>query len=347
MGFSPVVSFRALILSVIVMSALFVTVFAGASSGMEAPEQTVDLVVMEIQENSIPIDISFNGSSEGKLHCTATLIYDLGILIDYVDLHIEPEYPEYISVVLDDYDIRLTPDDPVYEFTANISVDPKTSSTLNPSVVMGGTAETNRGTDGTVQTDSAEVDILPYYSATIFFPNPTGRMDTGSSETFVLTIQNTGNAGEHYILAVTNSEFLSSKGIEVEFPESRFYVDENGEENIDVKVKVDSGTDRGSYIVQIAVWSERNGHPTEEDTEASLTLNVDKAYIDVIERFIKDPIYLWVGLGILLLLIGLGVWGLFKLREHLLWKRTLRNIRNTQVDEQDGLDVPAIGEEQF
>ncbi|MGA1820144.1 MAG: choice-of-anchor T family protein [Thermoplasmatota archaeon] len=318
-----------------------------ADGDVSSPQQAVELVVMEIEEESISIDISFNGSSEGQLKCSATLIYDLGIFIEYVDLYIEPEFPDYISVVLEEYEVRLTPDDPIYEFTANISVDPRTSSTLNPSLVLGGTARTNRGTDGTVRTDSAEIDILPYYSATIFFPNPTGSMDTGSSDTFILTIQNTGNAGEHYILSVTNNEFLASKGIEVEFPESRVYVDEGGEEDIDVRVKVDSGTDRGSYIIQVAVWSERNGHPTEEDTEASLTLNVDKAYIDVIERFIKNPIYLWVGLGILVLLIGLGIWGIVKLREHLLWKRTLRNIRNTKVDEEASVEAPPIEEDRL
>jgi len=342
-----VASYRALLLSVIVILALVPSVFADTSSGTDAPKQTVDLVVMEIQEDGISIDVSFNGSSEGKLHCTATLIYDMGLLIDYVDLYIDPEYPDYISVVLDDYDVRLTPDDPVYEFTANISVDPKTSSTLNPSVVMGGTARTNRGTDGTVRSDSAEVDILPYYSATIFFPNPTGSVDTGSTGTFILTIQNTGNAGENFLLKVTNSEFLSSKGIEVEFPDSSIYVDENGEKEVDVKVKVDSGTGRGSYILQIAVWSERNGHPTEEDTEASLTLNVDKAYIDVIEKFIKNPLYLWIGLGLLILLVGLGIWGLVKLREHLLWKRTLKNIRNARLNEEAQTDASGVEEEQL
>ncbi|MGA1793695.1 MAG: choice-of-anchor T family protein [Thermoplasmatota archaeon] len=338
------VAVRDLLVFVLVLSALLIGFFPGTRGSIDAPQQAVELVMMEIEEESISIDISFNGSSEGQLRCTATLIYDLGILIEYVDLYIDPEFPDYISVVLEDYEVRLTPDDPVYEFTANISVNPKTSATLNPSVVMGGMARTNRGTDGTVRTDSAEVDILPYYSATIFFPNPTGNIDTGSTETFILTIQNTGNAGEHYLLAVTNNEFLSSKGIEVEFPESRVYVDEDGEEEVEVKVKTDSGTDRGSYIVQVAVWSERNGHPTEEDTEASLTLNIDKAYIDVIERFIKNPIYLWIGLGILVLIIGLGIWGLVKLREHLLWKRTLRNIRNSRVDEEASVDASVLEE---
>ncbi|MGA1872541.1 MAG: choice-of-anchor T family protein [Thermoplasmatota archaeon] len=324
---------RDLIATTFVLIFLMSPLHTGIDADIDGPQQGVELVMMEIEEDSISIDISFNGTSTGQIQCRATLLYDLGLLIEYVDLYIEPEFPDYISVVLEDYEVRLTPESPVYDFTANISVDPKTSSTLNPSVIMGGTARTNRGTDGEVRTDSTEVEILPYYSATIFFSDPTGDMDTGSTDTFPMTIQNTGNAGEHFILSVTNSEFLSSKGIEVTFQDSRVYVEEDGEEEVEVKVKAGKDTDRGSYIVQIAVWSERNGHPTEEDTEASLTLNIDNPYIDVIERFVRDPIYLWAGLAILVVVLGLGIWGAIKLREHLLWKRTMRNIRKAGLQE--------------
>ncbi|MGA1865933.1 MAG: choice-of-anchor T family protein [Thermoplasmatota archaeon] len=306
-----------------------------AVSGIETPSQIIDLVIMEIDEERIEVDISFNGTSTGQLHCRATLMYDMGLLIEYVDLHIEPEFPpEHISVVLEEYDVRLTPSSPVYEFIANITVLPKTSSSLNPSVIIGGTARTDRGTEGEVREDSCEIDVLPYYSVTIFFLDPTGDMDIGSSKTFPLTMQNTGNSGEHFILAVKNRDFLVKEGIEVTFSESRVYVDEGGVKEVDVKVRVAGGSERGSYLVEIYVWSERNGRPTEEDNEASLTLNVDRPYIDLVEKFVKDPIYLWIGLGILVVLVVLAIWGLIKLREHLLWKRTLENIRNANSAEE-------------
>lgn len=305
-----------------------------AEGRTEGPEQAIDMVRIEIDEESVSVDISFNGTFMSEVHCRAILIFDLGLAIEYVDLFIEPQYPEYISVELEDYEIRLTSEDPVYEFTANISVDSGTSSTVDPTVTLGGTARTDRGTDGGVETDIVSVRVLPHYSATIFFGVPTGTMDTGSSKTFILTIQNTGNSEEYFILKVMETEFLGGKGIEVTFEESRVDVEEGGEREIEVKLSVSGDTDRGSYLIKISVWSEKNGQPTELDNTATLTLNVDRAYIDFIEGFIKDPIYLWIGLGLLILIIILAVWGVIKLREHLLWKRTLSNIRNTSLEEE-------------
>jgi hypothetical protein len=309
-----------------------VPIYAEAST--DGPQQAIDMVSMEIDEEIVSVDISFNGSFMSVVHCRAILIFDLGIAIEYVDLFIEPAYPEYVSVVLDDYEVRLTSEDPVYEFKANISVDAGTAADLNPVVTLDGTARTDRGTTGGVVPDTVAVDVLPYYSATIFFGVPTGSMDTGSSKTFIMTLQNTGNSGEHFILSVMETELLASRGIEVTFPESRVYVEMGGEEEVDVKVSVSGSADRGSYIIKISVWSERNGRPTEVDNTATLTLNVDEAYIDFIEGFIKDPIYLWIGLGLFIILIVAAVWGIIKLREHLLWKRTLDNIRRSEVEEE-------------
>ncbi|MBN1538934.1 MAG: hypothetical protein JW939_02230 [Candidatus Thermoplasmatota archaeon] len=301
----------------------------------DAPEQIMDLVMMEIDEERIAVDISFNATSTGQMHCRATLMYDIGLFIEYVDLHIELEFPpEHVSVVLEEYDVRLTPSSPVYDFIANITVLPKTSASLNPSVVLGGTARTDRGAEGEVREDHCEIDVLPYYSVTIFFPDPTGDMDIGSSKTFPLTMQNTGNSGEHFILAVKNRDFLAEKGLEVTFSEPRVYIDEGGVKETDMKVRVDGGSERGAYLIEVYVWSEHNGQPTEEDNEASLTLNVDRPYIDLVEELVKAPIYLWVGLGILVVIIILVIWGFLKLREHILWRRTLNNIRNANTSEE-------------
>jgi hypothetical protein len=334
MGFSPVNLRTVSIWLAVFLLLLLHLLSLDASSEKEGPQQNVDMVRMEIDEEAVSVDISFNGSFMSEVHCRAILIFDLGLAIDYVDLYFEPKFPDYISVELDKYQVRLTSEDPIYEFTANISVAAGTSSTVNPTVTLDGTARTDRGTDGGVVTDSISVRVLPHYSATVFFGVPTGSMDTGSSKTFILTIENTGNSGEHFILNVMETEFLSGKGIEVTFEESRVYVEEDGEREIEVKVSVSGNSDRGSYLIKISVWSERNGKPTELDNTATLTLNVDEAYINFIEGFIKDPIYLWVGLGILVVAVALSFWGILKLREHLLWKRTLNNIRNTSLEEE-------------
>ncbi len=334
-GFSPVADISLQTGLTLLVFAVLLPQLVLSTSGADGPAQNIDMVEMEIDEERISIDISFNGSFTGQLHCRATLILDLGILIEYVDLYIEPVYDDYISVVLEEYEVRLTPDDPVYEFVANISVDPGTSSTLNPVVTMDGTARTNRGTTGSVSGDLASVRILPFYSSNIFFVNPTGDMDTGSTETFSLTIENTGNADENFILSVTNSEFLASKDIEVTFEEARVFVEEGGKKQVEMKVKVGGGAERGSYIIKISAWSERNGGVTEEDTPATLTLNVDEAYIQFIEAFIKEPIYLWVGLIILIIILALLLWGGIKLREHILWRRTLKRVRQGGLGEAD------------
>ena len=92
------------------------------SSRSSGPQQTVDMVRMEIDEDAVSVDISFNGSFMSEISCRAVLIFDLGLAIEYVDLYIEPQFPDYVSVVLEDYEVRLTSEEPVYEFTANISV---------------------------------------------------------------------------------------------------------------------------------------------------------------------------------------------------------------------------------
>ncbi|MBN1539929.1 MAG: hypothetical protein JW939_07275 [Candidatus Thermoplasmatota archaeon] len=332
--------------SAIILLVLALPNFAIAERDFDGPEQTIDMVEMEIDEDRISIDVSFNGSFTGQIHCRATLLLDLGILIEYVDLYIEPSFDDHISVVLEEYEARLTPEDPVYEFTANISVDPGTSSTLNPIVTMDGTVKTNRGTTGSVLEDSASVRILPYYSSNIYFIDPTGEMDTGSTETFSLTMENTGNSAENFILHVTNSEFLASNDIEVTFEEARVYLEEGGRKQIDVKVKVGDRATRGSYLVKISAWSEKNGGMTEEDTPATLTLNVDEAYILFIEAFIKDPVYLWIGLALLVVILAFLFWVGLKVREHLLWKRTLRRLREAnRVDDRESEDVTFEREE--
>jgi len=331
--FSPVADTPLLIGTVILLFVLALPDLALAAPESDGPQQTIDMVEMEIDEDSISIDVSFNGTFTGQIHCRATLLLNLGILIEYVDLYIEPSYDDYISVVLEEYEARLTPEDPVYEFTANISVDPGTSSTPGPVVTMDGTVKTNRGTTGSVSEDSASVRILPYYSSNIYFVDPTGEMDTGSTETFSLTMENTGNADENFILSVTNTEFLASKDIEVTFEEARVFVEEGGKKEVDMKVKAGNGADRGSYIIKISAWSEKNGEVTEEDTPATLTLNVDEGYILFLEAFIKEPFYLWIGLALLVVILAFLFWVGLKVREHLLWIRTLRRLREANPGE--------------
>ena len=112
----------------IVITLIFSPVIRGEPESPEGPEQVLNMVEITIEETSIPIDTSFNGSFEGKLHCSATLILNFGILVDSVDVFLSVDFPGEISVTLTDYEFTLSPDVSYYEFEANVSVNPGTSS---------------------------------------------------------------------------------------------------------------------------------------------------------------------------------------------------------------------------
>ncbi|MFW3145518.1 MAG: choice-of-anchor T family protein [Thermoplasmatota archaeon] len=299
----------------------------------DPPKQSVDIIEIEIEEEEVRLDIGFNGTNLAILHCTATLLTNLGLLIDYADVYIEPVYSDPLKVVVEDDDFRLTPEDPVHEFIVNISTIPGTSASLKPIVTIDGTARTSRGTTTGVNDDSVNVVILPYYGSILEFATPMGSVSAGDKRTFQLVIENNGNIGEHFILKVDDPGSLVSDGISVTFKEARVYVEEGGTKNVDVEVRVDSKTDRGAYVIRVVCYPESTGPGSDQESAASLTLNVDKGFIDAFEGFFKSPAYFWGTLIVLIIVLILAGYGIYRLKQHLEWKRTLRRIRETNLEQ--------------
>ncbi|MEA3559046.1 MAG: hypothetical protein U9R75_07325 [Candidatus Thermoplasmatota archaeon] len=292
-----------------------------------APRQTVDLVEIRIDTDQVSIDIGFNGTNNAVITCTLVLLADLGILVEYVDVYLEPVIPASVSLVLDTYEIRLTSDAPEYTLNANISVEPGTSATLNPVVGIGGSGKTNRGQTVGVTSDSFSIDVLPYYGSNIFFSTIMGSVVSGETKTFKMNIESTSNIGEHFILEVSNSRELSDQGVHVEFEEARVFVDEGEAKVAEVEIRAGSDADRGAYVVKTRCYPESVGPSTQEQSTSSFTINVDKGYINVIEGFFKDPIYFYITIAVILIALVLGGYGIFKLRQHLAWKRTLKRVK--------------------
>lgn len=292
------------------------------------PVQVVDLVVIEIEEDRVSVDIGFDGSKTAVLHCTATLIADLGVLYEYVDVELQKADPDRVHLVIEDSSFRLTPQDPVKEFTVNISVDPGTSSTLHPLVTIDGEARPDFGPAQGVAEDSATIDILPYYGSIMDHDLADGYINIrkGDTGSFQLTIENIGNIGEHFVLVALDSSTLSGKGISVKFEEARVFIAEGSTKNVEVEVKVSTDGERGSYQVKFECYPESVGPGTEEQT--SITFQVDvKGIGDDIEEIFDEPwklIAALVGIVVLLILAGYGI---YRLKQHLAWKRTLRRVR--------------------
>lgn len=329
----------------ILLMMLSTTLFVRTSTGLMGPEQTLNMAEVEIDEVSLSIDVSFNGSFTDVLHCRVVLLLDLGIIVESVEVYLLPEFPSELSVVLSEYHFVLTPEGSVKEFTANVTVAPGTSSSADPQVVIGGTATAQpRGTKGGIIEDTAGVTVLPFYTAEISFKEPKVSISTGNTGKAELTVENRGNADEYYLLRCENAAELSGDGVSVTITETRVFLNEAGETDIEVEVKVDKSTHRGAYIVRIGVWSEKNGQENMEDSKAVLTVEVSSEYVGGIEEFLsKEPYYLYIALAIGLVIVAAAIWGILKLREHLAWRRTLSRIRKRGLEAREERDPPENG----
>ncbi len=310
---------------------------AHSSSSTDAPEQTVNMVEVTIEETSIPIDISFNGSFEGKLHCSARLLLNLGLFAESVDVFLDPTFPDEISVSLDDYDFTLTQEDPVFEFTANVTVHPGTSSTQVPTIVIDGTTTAQpTGTKGGIVEDSATVNILPFYTAEISFSSSSGEIHKGDSKEFTLIVENRGNAGETYILNWANEDELRNKDIKVEFDEANVQIPEGSRKEVKVKIWTGDRTTRGSYLIRIEVWSERNGRGNIEESNAVITIDVSDLYLDGIQKFFgASPYVIYVTGAVILIGIAFVVYFSLRVRANRAWKKRLTEYQEYE-DETDG-----------
>lgn len=315
----------------LILMLTFLPPFSGTADG--APD--VNMVEVTIAEDSIPFDVSFNGSGSGTFHCSATLLLNMGIVTDSVDVLLTVERSEHISAVLSEYNFTLTPDDPVMEFTAEVTLLTGTSSSLHPILTIGGSAESQpTRTKGEVVEASASVEILPFYGAEITFVESFGKVDQGGSSTFALNIRNTGNSRENFIFILTNRDELRSRGISVSIEEESIALEEGGSKDITIKVKADRDASRGGVTVLLEVYSENKGPGSREPSTGVLTLTVENAGIGAVLDWFSSPIYLWGSLLFLIAILGALVYGGLKLRENIRWKRAVQRMRApTEVEE--------------
>ncbi|HHD16559.1 MAG TPA: hypothetical protein ENK47_07605 [Euryarchaeota archaeon] len=296
--------------------------------------QAINMVEIDITETSISIDTSFNGSSEGKLHCSARLLLNLGLFVDSVDLHLEVRYPDEISASLSEYDFTLTPSEPLAEFTANITVHPGTSSTVTPEVVIGGTATAQpSGTKGGVIEDSASIIILPFYTAEISFKEDSASIPKGEKKVFTLNIENRGNADETFILNWANENELKGAHLGVEFETAEVLIPEGGTVEVEVTVTTSSRTSRGSYIIRIETWSEKNGPSNKEESNAVIVVDVTDPYLGTIQGFLSaSPFMVYLFIALTVMAAGAIVYLLLRVRANIAWKRRLRRYREMGED---------------
>lgn len=330
----------------IIFTLILVPGIEGESESPQGPSQVINMVEVEIEESSIPIDTSFNGSFEGTLHCGATLILNFGIFVESVDVFLSVEFPEEISVTLTDYEFTLTPDRPYHEFVANVTVDPGTSSYLDPNIIIGGSARASpSGTRGGVIEDSAQVDILPFYTAEISFVNDAGTMNKGEEKTFKLLIENRGNADEAFIIATANGDELRQKDVELEY-ESRVELQEGGKMEMDVVVKTGDKTTRGPCMIRMEIWSERNGPANKEDSNAVLVVDIQDPYIESIQSLLsRSPWMVYIAIAVVVIIIVMGIYLLLRLRARRAWKKRLKRYQE-YGQHQETETVEAVVEEE-
>ncbi len=185
-----------------------------------------------------------------------------------------------------------------------------------------------QGTPTGVESDSANIEILPYYGATMYFHKVFGKVDSGGSGTFTLQINNTGNSDDSYTLSLLDPATLTSKGISVEFDREQD-VPEGG--SVQVKVVVNArDADRGTYTIRIAVRSVGKGGAEPEPSVAMLTLTVE----DRILAFLKGSPYTMIGIiaGIVLM-IGAISMGLSMYLKRRRWRRQFQGMMEAAASE--------------
>ncbi len=299
----------------------------------------LNMVELDIAQESISFDVSFNGSCSGTFHCTASLLLNLGVLTDSVDVVLIVEQSEHMSVALSEYNFTLTQEDPTRDFLAEVTLLHGTSSSLQPVLTIGGSAISQpTGTKGAVVEDSAYVDVLPFYGAEISFVESYGKVDQGGSSTFSLNIRNTGNSDEKFIFVLVNNDDLRSRGITVSMEDGSITLAEGGSKEVPVKITADRDARRGGVTVYVEVYSENNGAGSREDSKGILTLTVENAGLGAILGFFSSPVYLWGSLILLIVVLGGFVYGGLKLREHLRWNRAVRRMKVQPLEGEDPLE---------
>ncbi|MGA1822148.1 MAG: choice-of-anchor T family protein [Thermoplasmatota archaeon] len=318
----------------ILLTAISLSILAAAvpliADGSRGPSDALSVVVVDILDDDVQIDISLGQNRTGTVSCRAYLKPGATVIFDSVDVVLYTDFPEYVnSVNLSADRFTLTEDDPEIFFTATVNVREKTSSAVSGSLEIAGESTlTPSDRKNEVEPDSAVVRIKPYYGGEITFDVIQGTIIQGDSKEFTITVINHGNADDTFHLEVRDPDLLKEKGITVTFESSSVPVREGGSATTTAVVKVSDNADRGFAIITVEVWSEHKGSSNREESTALLTVNVEEKILGFLRgTLFQEPIYLWGSLAVLLVILGLIVFGIIKLRERIAWKRAINRMK--------------------
>ena len=318
-----------LITIAIYLSAM-VSIPAGSSVETEQVDQAISVVEIEIQEEEITIDISIGKNRTSVLHCTASLTPGATLIFDSVDVNLIPTMPDYVnSVNLSKQAFTLTRSENQVDFTATVNVMEETSSSVDDVVEIGGEATLQpSGRKAGVSPDTSTIRVAPYYGGEVSFVNPASTIEQGGKKEFILLVENLGNSGDTFHLAVLDKDLLRNRGIRVKLETDTVDVAEGGTTEVKVEVEVDKEAGRGSSIVKIEIWSDNKGPSQKEESRALLTITVEERVIGFLRGTIfSDPIYMWLALFVVVVLVGIVIFLGVKLRDHLAWKRAIKRMK--------------------
>jgi hypothetical protein len=288
-----------------------------------AAPQTVSLVRVEIDQDLLSLDVSPTGNSTALLTGRVYLPYPK--LLDSADVFLTQDIPDYSGLLLSQNEFTLTPEEPEATFHGNLTVPPSLSSSLRGAVSIGGSATVQPGgTSVKIEADSTDVEILPYYGAALYFQKVFGKIDPDGTETFILQVNNTGNADDTFTLSLVDPAPLREGGIAVEL-ENAQAVPEGGSAQVQVTVKAHDA-ERGTYIVRIEARSEGKGGSEPEDSVGMLTITVEERVISFLQGSPYTLVGAIAGAVLLIALISVGASQYLKRRR---WRRQFQSMVET------------------
>lgn len=294
----------------------------------------VSLVRVEIDQDVLALDVGPSGNNTAILTGRVYLPYPK--LVDSAEVFLTQDIPDYSGLLLSQNEFTLTAEEPEARFQGNLTVPPSLSSSLKGAVSIGGSATISPGgTTVKVEDDVADVEILPYYGAALYFQRVFGKIGPDGTETFLLRINNTGNADDTYALSLVDSAALKGEGISVDM-EATKSVPEGGSAQVQVTVKAHDA-ERGTYIVRIEARSEGKGGSEPEDSVGMLTVTVEEKVISFLQGSPYTLVGVIAGAVLLIALISTGLSYCLKRRR---WRRQFQRMVETAEMENRELTPP-------
>jgi hypothetical protein len=297
--------------------------------GSDDAAPQVAMVRVEIDQDMLTLDVGPDGNGTALITGRIYLTYPNNPLMDSVDVVIEADYPDYAGLVLSAYDFTLSASEPEVRIWGNLTAPPSTSSSLGGNVMIDGSAVVHpSGSPAQLQADIVGIEILPYYGAALYFQEVFGKMGSDTSMTFILQLNNTGNAMDTYTIALIDGSILRTERIIVDF-EGTQTVPEGGSAQVKMNVRV-KGAERGTYMIKVQATSQGKGTGEPEVSVAMLTLTVEK---DVITFLQGNPYTILGALAMVILLIAAISIGASMYLKRRRWKRQFQRMLDSAATE--------------